>query len=289
MIQVTTFACGAVSVAARMAHILADASSLIQFFSDWSSINRFPGFTPQPIFDASLVDRAAAGDIDADEVDPALVEKAMRLPHLRYDFWASKEGCPLPMIAGTVIASELQGHPLARDLGRPIPWSSWNPSASVEYQVVHFSGAEVSRLQDAAAQKASSDSALQVKISKQDALLAHVWAAVVRARQRANDEEVTLNVTIGVRHRLEPALPENTLGSPLLNVPISTSAGVVVEGREAPRLIRQGLELFNSETISAHLHMLAFDLDPRVFLSFMPSLSANRGLTSECTSQLDTG
>lgn len=57
-------------------------------------------------------------------------------------------------------------------------------------------------------------------MSRLDALLAHVWTLVVRARKPELDAlgggEVYMDVTLGLRARLDPPLPDTFVGSPII-------------------------------------------------------------------------
>ena len=99
MVQLTAFACGSCVLAIKMAHPLADAQALMCFMHDWAAKNRAMLASTlllslSPVFDPSLVDQAAAGDIDAPEPDQSLVQEARRLPLHPFDWWTSAEGCP---------------------------------------------------------------------------------------------------------------------------------------------------------------------------------------------------
>ena len=85
VIQLTTFDCGGVAVAMRINHCLADAQTIVNFVNDWARVNRaitahaqIPPLTP--LFDPVLLDRAAAGDTNADEPDLDLIKTARALP-----------------------------------------------------------------------------------------------------------------------------------------------------------------------------------------------------------------
>jgi Transferase family len=85
IIQLTTFDCGGVAVAVRIVHCLADARATVNFVNDWARVNRAMTAHAQipllaPLFDPVLLDRVAAGDIDADEPDPELIKAADALP-----------------------------------------------------------------------------------------------------------------------------------------------------------------------------------------------------------------
>ncbi|KIM81290.1 hypothetical protein PILCRDRAFT_89248 [Piloderma croceum F 1598] len=85
IIQLTTFDCGGVAIAVKMAHLLADAQAMVHFVNNWARVNRAilaqaPIPPLSPVFDPSLMDRAAAGDIDAVKPDPEIIKAARTLP-----------------------------------------------------------------------------------------------------------------------------------------------------------------------------------------------------------------
>jgi len=90
IIRLTTFDCGGVAVAVKMAHVLADAQAMVQFVNNWARVNRdilaqAPIPRLSPVFDPSLIDRAAAGDIDAAKPDPEIIRAARTLHINRFD------------------------------------------------------------------------------------------------------------------------------------------------------------------------------------------------------------
>lgn len=262
IVQVTTFECGGISVAVKMAHPLADAQALAHFMHDGAAVSRATlNETPMPllspVFDPQLLDRAAAGDIDAVRPDSTVVDMARSLPCHRFDWWASADGCPFETPA-TKIPPELDpafiGPP-----GTILPWSDWDTDAPVSHYLIHFSGPEVTRIWEAA----SSPSA---QVSHHDAFVAHVWALINRARAFEHDNDaVHLNVSFGLRTRLRPALPDSFLGSPIMN------ADALCTGREASidsaasvaGVIRSTVAKFTPEALAAMLHDAAFEVTPR--------------------------
>lgn len=149
IIQITTFSCGGVALAIKIAHPLADATALLQFTRDWANINKkavtgSPSHIPTPLFDPAALDRAAAGDIDAPELDLGIVEQAQRLPFHRYDWWASSgPSCPPFMIDGTVVPPLLETAFQASEKGTSLPWTEWKYTETVEHHVVYFSPEEL--------------------------------------------------------------------------------------------------------------------------------------------------
>jgi hypothetical protein len=91
MAQITTFQCGGTAVAVKMSHPLADARALMSFMDDWAAVNRslVQGVSlpvPTPIFDPSLSDKQAAGDVNPKEPDQETLEVAQSLPLNRHDY-----------------------------------------------------------------------------------------------------------------------------------------------------------------------------------------------------------
>lgn len=266
LVQVTTFGCGGYSISIKLAHILADAQTLIGFAHGWAAINRalingeqLP--SPCPLFDPRQLDRAASGNIDGPDPDPALIEAARALPSHRYDLWASSDGCPPSMAQITKIPPELNTSPLVQ--GDPLPWSEWDLNAPVSHYLVSFTADEVKAMWE----EALSDT--EIRISRLDALLAHVWILILRARELSLDQQpVYLDVTLGVRSRLSPPLPETFVGSPIILAKVTTT-GVQPIG-EIALSIRSALSQFNASNIGAILHALAFEVSPhRIWTAFL--------------------
>ena len=92
-LQITEFNCGGLSIAAKIAHVLADAHSLSLLVHDWSATitamvlnEQLPALNP--IFDPLLLDTAAAGDLKQPNPNLNLRERARKMPCHRYDWWA---------------------------------------------------------------------------------------------------------------------------------------------------------------------------------------------------------
>lgn len=198
-IQVTQFADGGWAVGVKMCHALADATSLVTFMHDWSRVNRAMAVgsaipTLSPVFQPSLLDSLAAGDIDAPQPDMPIVHRVRRLPMHRYDWFASgTPRCPPFFIPFTRPPPELDiNRDAAHMRGVPIPWEEWDLSVPVRHTIFHFSAFEIRKMYTDASATTEG-----VKLSKLDALLAHVWACILRARQLEEGEEAYLDVTFG--------------------------------------------------------------------------------------------
>jgi len=269
VVQITTFGCGGMAVAVKIAHPLADAHALVYFARDWARASCAiladkPMPSMSPVFNPHLLDRSAAGDIDALQPDPALIEMARALPCHRFDWWASVDGCPFPTQA-TKIPPELNPASIGSP-GTRMPWSDWDLAAPVSHYLLHFSSSEVKHVWEMA-------SLSSAPVSRHDALVSHIWACINRARGLEHDEEtVHLDISFGLRSRLSPALPDAFLGSPVMLADVSSS------GREASMespaamasRIRSTLARFNSSTLSAHLHDAAYEASPqRLWQAFL--------------------
>ena len=266
LVQITKFACGSTSVGIAIAHGLSDAQGMCTFARDWASVSRalysltdLP--TPSPVFNPKLLDAAAAGDIDAESPDPALVQQARDLPLHRFDWYKEVPNQPWPVHTPDDFDSTTDLSP-----SDPIPWEDWDPNAPTSHLVLHFTPEEIQRLHAIASPDHGS------KISNHDALLAHIWTRINLARQLPASTVTYLDLTIGLRSRL--SLPENFLGSPILIAAIPTvipsTASQYPKLSEIASRIRSYLQIFTPNAIGAFLHDSAFEISPqRLWRAFL--------------------
>lgn len=269
IIQVTTFSCGGTAVAISLTHALADAQALCQFAKDWSltcrSLLQNPSHVllPQlkPVFNPRLLDNCAAGNIDAANPNPELQKRARSLPLHRYDWFKKVPNQPWP----SPTPEDFDINAAALSPSDPIPWDQWDVSAPVSHRVLHFSKEELNAIFENASTPES-------RISKHDALLAHIWARILHARQLPPGSEVFLNLTFGLRSRLDPPLPDSYLGSPIMLAAIrhttdSLNASTATDSCRRVRYlasdIRSTLKLFDPQSLSAHLHDAAYEACPQ--------------------------
>ena len=269
-VQLTTFACGGVGIAIRITHAIADATALFQFVKDWNAIHRAmlagnPLPHLSPIFDPRMIDNAVAGDITSGQPDPELLKVYNSLPQRRYDWWASKEGCPSSMLPQAQIPPELQGADLGPPVGEPAPWHEWDLSLPVGHHLLYFTPKEVEGMW----REASSEQPPDARISRLDALLAFVWRLLVRARGLEHDQDpVNLITTIGLRPRISPPLPNTFIGSCLTNASTSLTGEKVASSStaalsRAAAAIRATSTSFTPEAVRALLHHHAFEVNPQ--------------------------
>ncbi|KAH6691273.1 transferase family-domain-containing protein [Plectosphaerella plurivora] len=276
LVQVSLFEDGGFAVAIKMSHALADASALLTFMHRWAANCRSLFGTGSealdpPVFDPQLLDSKAAGTMDTQ--DPALVAAARSLPLHRFDWWATEaKGYPSFLAPTTENSRPSDPSLLEAAKNEPSsepPWETWNMMAPVTHAVIHFSGPQVEAIRGLARPTAP-------KCSRLDALLAHVWSGINRARGLADDDDdVFLNVTLGIRSRVSPPLPDTFLGSPLIlshiasrgrEASASDSSGL---GTLAAR-VRACLEVFTPDAVSAVLHEAIHTVSPqRLWRAFL--------------------
>jgi len=259
IVQLTTFVCGGISIAVKMAHPLADAQCMVQFVHDWAAINRalLANSTMPAIsrpFDPSLLDRAASGDIDAPDPDPELIKCSRELPISRFDWWLSGDQCPWPTNAGH-IPPEIAAKGLVEPFGSPIPWNEWDVSAPVSHCLVYFTAEELRRISEDASSTATS------RISRLDALLGHVWHVLSYARKLDEDETSDLHMAFSARGRVSPPLPETFIGSPIILTCVTGSKAMSRGARASA--IRSSICAFTPSNLGAFLHDKAYEATPQ--------------------------
>lgn len=279
-VQISLLQEGGYVIGIKIAHCLADAQALMVFVHLWAynSKKQF-GNQPEspvmgePVFDPALLDSCAAGDIDSAEPDQTLVHIARNLPLHRYSWWdTTDEGYPSFFIPTT---ENSRPPPAEIDHKRvspsePAPWISWDFSKSVRYTQLHFTGAELSKFQAAAL-----DTGSRCDISRLDALLAHLWIAITRARGQADSlRPVYMDLSLGARPRVSPALPDTFIGSPLFLTHVGGTASSVCQeilGETASR-IRERMKGFTVDAVGAMLHDAAHEVSPqRLWQGFLGS------------------
>ncbi|KAI9740814.1 MAG: hypothetical protein M1818_004419 [Claussenomyces sp. TS43310] len=256
IVQFTTFACGSTSIGIAITHGLSDAQAMCTFAKDWASVSRTldpPSPPPAilPVFNPALLDAAAAGDIDAETLDPLLIEEARNLPQHRFDWYKEVPGQPWPVN----IPADFD-HSSVLSPSDPIPWEQWDTNAPVAGRIFHFRAADIQHMHAEASRPSSSGT------SKHDALLAHMWLRINAARQLAPQSPAYLDLTMGLRSRL--SLPQNFLGSPLMITaipwPLTTATPSLLT---LATHIRRTLRKFTPAAIGASLHDAAFEVSPQ--------------------------
>ena len=278
-VRVTRFGCGAVGLAIKMTHSLADATSLTGFMRTWAefhshSIHHDPngGLAPKPtstvIFDPSLLDSHASGDLSSSSgPSPSLIDTSRSLPLHRYDWLVSGQDCPSWAESITAYPPEIEvdagsgagSREHNRERGERMPWLEWNMLLPVKHTILRFSADEVERIWEKAGDSLGScgeERGNTLRLSRLDTLLAHIWKAVMKANGILPTETSYLDVTFGFRARL--SLPSNFLGSPLRQTAVSGNPSHPIS--TLSRSIRTNLNTIGKQgACEALLHDLAFD------------------------------
>lgn len=275
--QLTAFKCGGWSVNVKLTHCLSDAHSLLTFMHAWAAQSSgSESVLSQPVFDPTMLDRQA-GAISLEQPDPQMVARARDLPMHRFDWWATNApGYPDWAMASSAATMPSPGVLKAQQLSPSThpPWLTWDMALPVEHAQIRFAAAEVGRMKDAAGASLPSEMSKQ-KISRLDSLLSHVWMLINRARSHQDSEEsVYLDLTLGLRSRVSPPLPDGFVGSPLLLTYVAKS-GVDVSAGPIGQLageIRSTLTRFTPESVSAYIHDAAYEVSPqRLWQAFLGS------------------
>ncbi|THY84514.1 hypothetical protein D6C92_09251 [Aureobasidium pullulans] len=276
-VQLTAFNCGGWSVNVKIAHCLADAHSLLTFMHSWAAQSRgSQSFFSQPVFDPTMLD-LHAGASDMIYPDPRVVSRARKLPMHRFDWWATDApqypDWALPSSVATMPPHDILETQQLSPSTYP-PWPTWNLALPVEHAQIRFTAAEVSRMKDVAMASLPPELSKH-DISRLDSLLSHVWMLINRARgHERSDENVYLNMTLGLRTRLSPSLPNGFVGSPILLTYVTKSGADASAGPlgHTAGAIRSTLSQFTSEAISAYLHDAAHEVSPqRLWQAFLGS------------------
>jgi hypothetical protein len=270
VVQVTRLACGGFVLAAKGSHLLADITTLVSLMKDWADTSRaiLDGrelSKPHRDFAPSRLGDVAAGEINSDCPDENIVQLAKSLPMHRYDWWYQSPGGPRPPRVPEVFQNDE-----IPPAGISMPWSEWDTTKPVSHYTIHFNRLQVEHLWERAS-KGSSD-----RISRHDAVLAHIWSCIARARQLEDKQKlVHCDLVYGVRPALN--LQETYLGSPIIMVNIELPAHVVTSTvpeetmSEIAQKIRKTLvQMSEPDNIKAHLHTLAFEKSPqRIWQAFL--------------------
>ncbi|KAL2207003.1 hypothetical protein CC79DRAFT_910668 [Sarocladium strictum] len=271
LVQVTILEDGAFAVAIKMSHLLADASTLVLFVRHWAEANQTlqqgspTNAVDLPVFDPQILDARASGDIESANADGNLIQIASSLPIHRFDWWATDaKGYPPFMVPMTENSKPTDSSILqkaAETSGKIPPWKTWDFSRPVTHAVIHFSPAQIEAMRSKVHETTQGPSRL-------DAILAQIWSAINRARGLGeSDDEVFLNMTMGVRARVDPPLANSFVGSPLIIAHAQSTARDAANGSSAALAmsIRACVSKFTPEALGAVLHKSAHEVSPQRF------------------------
>lgn len=268
-VKITRFADGGAALCFASSHALFDAGALGTFLHDWTKVHadlasgKNPSLPSRP-FDTHALDALAAGDLDADAADPALVQTEAALDVFRYDSWArdptGKDNPPAALDAALAPPAEVDALDTAagRPRGTPPPWHTASAAKALTYGL-EFSSDDVRRIHKATL--AGSDSF----VSPQDAFAAHLFRLIARARQHSPDTQLDFEVACDDRRRFDPPLPDTAPGCFNVCLGFNVRAGDVLAPSGAvvaAQRVRAAIEGVTSARLAAWLHRRAHDLDP---------------------------
>ncbi|KAJ5133368.1 uncharacterized protein N7443_005001 [Penicillium atrosanguineum] len=273
-IQLTELACGNFALSAKLSHVLGDIQSLVLFAKDWSAISRWilagldlPQPVLNPVFQPELLDSKAAGDISGNQPDPQILDRVGALPLHRYDWWAVQPRCPWPQEIPAAFRDEEPA-----PAGTAMPWSDWDVNSPVSHYLVHYTCDQV----EVVYQKATEGGPTNARISRHDAVLAHIWSCIARARNQQSDAgPLHCDLVCGTRPALQ--LGNNFIGSTslMLNVEMSgiqlASPSQDNQLRNIAQQIRETInKMSNPTALGVHLHSIAFEKTPqRIWQAFL--------------------
>ena len=271
-IQCTMLSDGGFVLAAKTAHPFADITGLIRFVKDWARLSSaaIRGLaTPvlSPIFEPTRLDNLAAGDINTEKPDPAITRRTESLPLHRYDWWTAPGKPPAPFLDAAKPVSPA---------GKPMPWAEWDVKAPVSDYTIHFNATQVDIFLDEATKGTGCGGP---RIGKHDAVLAHIWSCIVRARQLEKyDGPVYCDLVLGVRSALK--LGEEFLGSPIIMMKVELPGSKVgyeetdnATAAKAPiaQKIRQTISTVSDPAnLADHIYSVAYEKSPqRIWQAFL--------------------
>ena len=264
-IQCTMLACGGFALAAKIVHPLADISGLVYFITDWARVSKAiaTGSSPpvlSPVLEPARLDEVASGNINGHQPEPAIVKKTGALPLHRYDWWAPPGKPPAQFLD--------EADSLTRS-GQPMPWKEWDVKAPVSGYNIHFTKEQVELLWKDATKGTGKGGLV---ISKHDAILAHIYSCIMRARRLENDKgPVHCDLVLGLRSALQ--LGESFTGSPIIMINVKMpGTDVRLSGKGDPtgllapiaKKVKETIvTTSNRDNLSAHLHSVAFKGSPQ--------------------------
>ncbi|KAI0846174.1 transferase family protein [Daldinia vernicosa] len=282
-IQLTSFKCGGFAIGIKLAHCLSDAMCLMQFAHGWAAQSRylFGGDKSDgekrlaPLFDPSQLDQRAG--LTPTGPDPEKVRIARALPMHRYDWWAKDAPGYPPWAEASTLGTRPPPEELARSELSPSsfpPWPTWDMASPVEHVQIRFTAETIVAMKKAA-ERSLPEPLRGYRVSRLDAALAHIWILINRARRlERSQEQVYIDITLGVRNRVDPPLPDAFVGSPILlgyvakpGSEVSTATIGSIAGS-----IRQTMSLFTPDAVSAYIHDAAYEVSPqRLWQAFLGS------------------
>ncbi|KAI3912702.1 hypothetical protein MKW92_022340 [Papaver armeniacum] len=214
-IQVTELIDG-VFIGCSMNHSVCDGASLRHFINSWSEISREISTTTTPGF-------------------------ISRAPFLKRWFPESA-GIPIQLPFSIDCESFKETY---------VSTTTASTTSQLESKCFHFTVENIARLKAKANSCISAEESTSTKISSLQALLAHFWIAVTRARCLDQDDETTYLVVIGNRDRLNPPVCQEYFGNLASLGRVTVKVGELLERGKGwgAALLNQVIVSHNDEAI----------------------------------------
>ncbi|KAK9285980.1 hypothetical protein L1049_025182 [Liquidambar formosana] len=134
------------------------------------------------------------------------------------------------------------------------------PPPPLQERVFHFTKEKIAGLKAKANAEIGTD-----RISSLQAILAHLWQAIIRSRHLGSDQAVNYRLLVGVRPRLDPPLPSHYFGNALQVGTATLKAGELLENGigYAAWQMNQMVALQTDETIRNFLE--SWVKEPKLF------------------------
>ncbi|KAI3968041.1 hypothetical protein MKW92_051267 [Papaver armeniacum] len=152
-------------------------------------------------------------------------------------------------------------------------------TSQLESKCFHFTVENIARLKAKANSCISAEESTSTKISSLQALLAHFWIAVTRARCLDQDDETTYLVVIGNRDRLNPPVCQEYFGNLASLGRVSVKVGELLE-----RGIGWGAALLNQVIVSHNDEAIRSSWDSWLE-NPVPLVPLNRAITPSSSSK----
>jgi len=176
-VQHTRFACGGVALGVRLLHTLCDADGFFQFARDLAELCRklkAAGGAPQPALQLQHppVTRSFMDDLAMTD------EERHETLKFKPTVYALNPEAPIAAFAPSADAAAVPAAAVGTDSAAAVPVAAASPPPPVVGRVLRFSAQELAAL------KAEASEGAQGPVTTFDALSAHLWQSVYRARRR---------------------------------------------------------------------------------------------------------
>eukprot|EP00250_Pteridium_aquilinum_P010584 c19494_g1_i1 orf=188-1603(+) len=247
VLQVTFFRCGGVSLGVGMQHHVADGVSGIHFINTWADMARGKDITQNPFIDRTLL-RAR---------DPP----TPKFPHIEYQ----SPPALLPTTCNHHNDEKMNGVAVAQNGNSLVAHhhkSDVNGDVNATTPgIFHLTRAQVVELRSKA-----TNTVTQTTYSTYEAVSAHVWRCVSKARELSGEQETKLYIATDGRTRLQPPLPCGYFG----NV-IFTASPIAQVGELESKPLSLGAQRIRDALARMDDEYLRSALD---YLQLQPSLDA---------------